>query len=113
MFRALCLIFYRENLTDMQMTMKVLMLALGIGSLASCTKEPLKNLTAEESRIYITDRDSSVDFSSFKTFSVVDTVSVIDNGQLSGRELTSWNAAILNAVAAEMEERGFTRVART
>ena len=95
------------------MTMKVLMLALGIGSLASCTKEPLKNLTAEESRIYITDRDSSVDFSSFKTFSVVDTVSVIDNGQLSGRELTSWDAAILNAVAAEMEERGFTLVART
>ena len=71
----------------MQMTMKVLMLALGIGSLASCTKEPLKNMTAEESRIYITDHDSSVNFSSFKTFSIVDTVSIIEDGQLSGKHL--------------------------
>lgn len=97
----------------MQKTMSVLVLALGIGSLASCTKEPLKNLTAEESRIYITDHDSSVNFTSFKTFSIVDSVSVIDNGQLSGKEITSWDAAVLNAVTAEMEGRGYTRVART
>jgi hypothetical protein len=97
----------------MQMTMKVLMLALGIGSLASCTKEPLKNLTAEESRIYITDHDSSVNFSSFNTFSIVDTVSIIEDGQLSGRQLTAWDASILNAVAAEMTARGYTQVSRS
>jgi hypothetical protein len=97
----------------MQMTMKVLMLALGVGSLASCTKEPLKNLTAEESRIYITDHDSSVNFSSFKTFSIVDTVSIIEDGQLSGKQLTAWDASILNAVAAEMTARGYTQVGRT
>jgi hypothetical protein len=97
----------------MQMTMKVLMLALGIGSLASCTKEPLKNLTAEESRIYISDHDSTVDFSSFKTFSIVDTVSIIEDGQLSGKELTAWDAAILNAVATELTARGYTQVSRT
>jgi hypothetical protein len=97
----------------MQMTMKVLMLALGIGSLASCTKEPLKNLTAEESRIYITDHDSSVNFSSFKTFSIVDTVSIIEDGQLSGKQLTAWDASILNAVAAEMNARGYTQVSRS
>jgi hypothetical protein len=97
----------------MQMTMKVLMLALGIGSLASCTKEPLKNLTAEESRIYITDHDSSVNFSSFKTFSIVDTVSIIEDGQLSGKQLTAWDASILNAVAAEMIARGYTQVGRS
>lgn len=88
------------------------MLAFGIVSLASCTKEPLKNLTAEESRIYITDLDSSVDFSTFKTFSVVDTVSVIDNGQLTAKQLTAWDAAILNAVSSELEARGYTKVAR-
>ena len=97
----------------MQMTMKVLMLALGIGGLASCTKEPLKNLTAEESRIYITDHDSSVNFSSFKTFSIVDTVSIIEDGQLSGKQLTAWDASILNAVAAEMNARGYTQVSRS
>lgn len=95
------------------MTMKVLMLALGIGSLASCTKEPLKNMTAEESRIYITDHDSSVNFSSFKTFSIVDTVSIIEDGQLSGKQLTAWDASILNAVAAEMAARGYTAVDRS
>ena len=96
----------------MQMTMKVLMLALGIGSLVSCTKEPLKNLTAEESRIYITDHDSSVDFSSFKTYSIVDTVSIIEDGKLSGKELTAWDAAILDAVASELNARGYTMVPR-
>ena len=95
------------------MKMKVLMLALGIGSLASCTKEPLKNMTAEESRIYITDHDSSVNFSSFKTFSIVDTVSIIEDGQLSGKQLTAWDASILNAVAAEMTARGYTAVDRS
>ena len=95
------------------MTMKVLMLALGMGSLASCTKEPLKNMTAEESRIYITDHDSSVNFSSFKTFSIVDTVSIIEDGQLSGKQLTAWDASILNAVAAEMTARGYTAVDRS
>jgi len=95
------------------MTMKVLMLALGIGSVASCTKEPLKNMTAEESRIYITDHDSSVNFSSFKTFSIVDTVSIIEDGQLSGKQLTAWDASILNAVAAEMTARGYIAVDRS
>src|SRR5688572_23238387 len=97
----------------MQMTMKVLVLALGIGSLAACTKEPLKNMTAEESRIYITDHDSSVNFSSFETFSIVDTVSIIEDGQLSGKQLTAWDASILNAVAAEMTARGYTQVGRS
>ena len=96
----------------MNRSIQVLVLAAGLGSLASCTKEPLKNLTNEESRIYITDHDSSIDFTSLKTFSIADSVSVIDNGQLAGRELTTWDAAFVEAIAAQMVSRGFTKVSR-
>ena len=48
---------------------------------AGCQKEPLNNLTTDESRIYITDHDSSVNFSNYKTYSISDSVAVIENGQ--------------------------------
>ena len=80
--------------------------------LISCTKEPLNNLSEDDSRIYITNHDSTVSFSTYKTFSIVDTVSVIDNGRVSSRELTAWDAAFLNELRAAMEARGFQYVAR-
>jgi hypothetical protein len=46
----------------------------------SCSKDPLASLTDEESRIYITDHDSTVNFSEFNTFSISDSVAVINNG---------------------------------
>ncbi len=36
----------------------------------SCSKDPLANLTESESRIYITDHDSTANFSSFNTYSI-------------------------------------------
>ena len=48
----------------------------------SCAKDPLANLTSEESRIYITDHDSTANFSAFKTFSIADSVAVINDGQV-------------------------------
>jgi hypothetical protein len=62
-----------------------------------CSKEPLKNLTPEESRIYITDHDSSVSFSDYKTFSISDSIAVIDNGEAS-HELSNSGAAYIDAI---------------
>jgi hypothetical protein len=77
-----------------------------------CRKDPFDNLTAEESRIYITDHDSSVNFSEYKTFSISDSVAVIENGSAT-RELNSSDAAYIAAVKKYMTAAGFTLVAKT
>lgn len=79
----------------------------------SCQKDPLKNLSASESRIYITNRDSTANFSTFKTFSVADSVGVIQDNQGSGKALTDYDAAVITALKAALVKRGFQEVART
>lgn len=74
-----------------------------------CTKEPLNNLTAAESRIYITDHDSTVNFSNYKTFSISDSVAVIQNGYAT-KELNDVDTAYINAVTKYMEQDGYSLV---
>lgn len=112
MGQAFSLIQYHKTI-DMNTRMLFAIMAMaGLVATSSCTKEPLDNMTEEESRIYITNRDSSVDFGSYKTFSIVDSISVIDDSRLVGKEISSWDAGVLSAIRSEMEERGFTYVAR-
>lgn len=73
----------------------------------SCSKDPLSNLTAEESRIYITDHDSTKDFPSFNTFSISDSVTVINDGQAS-KQLNETDQAFIDAVGSEMQNKGYT-----
>jgi hypothetical protein len=79
--------------------------------LISCTKDPVNNLTADESRIYITDHDSTVNFSNYNTYSISDSVAVIDNGN-SSRELTDVDAAYINAVKKYMDAAGYQLVSK-
>jgi hypothetical protein len=79
----------------------------------SCSKEPLNNLTQEESRIYITNHNDSVNFQSFKTFSIADSVAVIENGRLVEKATTNVDAAFIAAVKQQMQQRGYTLVGRT
>lgn len=72
-----------------------------------CTKDPIKNLTQDESRIYITDHDSSVNFSNYKTYSISDSVAVINNGKVS-RESNDIDQAYITAVKKYMSEMGYT-----
>jgi hypothetical protein len=81
-------------------------------ALVGCRKDPLRDMTSEESRIYITNRDSVTDFRSFKTFSISDSVSVVSNNQLEGRESTQVDLLYINAIKQQMAARGFTQVAR-
>jgi Domain of unknown function (DUF4136) len=76
---------------------------------AGCTKDPLNNLSEEESRIYITDHDSSVNFSNFKTFSISDSVAVIDNGNVK-KQLSDVDSAYLSSTIKYMEQYGYTLV---
>ena len=80
---------------------------------SSCSKDPLKNLTEEESRIYITNHDSLVNFGSYKTYSIVDSVSLIDNGRFAGRTATPWDLQVISAIQNAMNTRGYSIADRT
>lgn len=72
-----------------------------------CTKDPLKNLTQDESRIYITDHDSSANFANYKTYSISDSVAVINNGKVN-RESNDIDQAYIAAVKKYMGQIGYT-----
>lgn len=86
------------------------MAAAGALLVSSCRKDPLKDMTAEESRIYVTNYDEEADFSSYKTFSIVDSVAVISNREGATKELTSYDQALLANLKASMQSRGYTLV---
>lgn len=77
----------------------------------ACTKDPLKNLSNEESRIYITQRDSTINFTAFKTFSIADSVAYINNNQVVTR-FTAVDRDFIEAIKSQMISRGFTLVTR-
>ncbi len=87
---------------------------VGMVAIAStgCQKDPLKNLTAAESRIYITNHDSTADFSGFATFSIADSAGIIEDNRGAGKELSSYDAAVIDAVTKSMQDRGFQLVDR-
>jgi len=77
--------------------------------LGACQKDAVSNLSTEESRIYITDHDSTVNFSSYKTYSISDSVAVIDGNQ-STRQMDDADAAYVTAVKKYMDQLGYTQV---
>ena len=77
----------------------------------SCTKDVVKNLTTDESRIYITDHDSTVNFGNFKTYSISDSVAIIQNGK-SSHESSDVGLAYINAVKKYMDQAGYQMVSR-
>lgn len=81
-----------------------------LGLLGSCTKEPLNNLTEDESRIYISNYDSTASFGSYKTFSIVDSVSAISNNKLEGKAVTDFDLAVLTALKSRLQQQGYTLV---
>ena len=93
---------------------KLMMVIVGAAiTLVSCQKDPLKNLSPAESRIYVTNRDSAVDFTGFKTFSIADSVGVFEDNQVLGRDLSEFDATAIASVKAAMQARGFELVNRT
>ena len=86
-------------------------LALFTILVAGCRKDPVNNLSEEESRIYITNHDSSVNFSNYQTFSISDSVPVIDGSEVSVQNSQA-DQAFIAAVKSEMQQRGYTLVNR-
>lgn len=97
----------------MQRMMKWPLLVAMIITVGSCTKDPLKNMSEDESRIYITNRDSTINFSNYKTYSIADSVLVIDNGNVVGRQANAWDAQMISALKSAMAARGYVQVDRS
>lgn len=85
-------------------------LSAGLLLMAGCAKDALNHLSAEESRIYITNRDSTADFTSYKTYSIVDSVAVIQNDQQYAKELTPGDQQLLQLIKTQMSARGYQLV---
>jgi hypothetical protein len=88
------------------------LMAAGILAMTSCKKDPVKNLEGDEGQIYITNHADSVNFSSFRTFSIADSVAVIENNRLLGKELSASDAAYIQAVKDQLTQRGYTLVSK-
>jgi len=80
--------------------------------LGGCRKDPLKNLTNDESRIYISNYDTTANFSGYTTFSITDSVDVIQDNQLYGRERAAFDSAVITAIGQNMQQRGYQLVSR-
>ena len=94
---------------------KVFLTLTGLASLSvifvGCSKQPLDNISAEESRIYITDHDSTVNFTNYKTYSISDSVAVIDNNK-SAQQLNAVDSAYILAVKKYMQQAGYQLVTK-
>jgi len=88
------------------------LMAAGILAMTSCKKDPVKNLEGDEGQIYVTNHADSINFASFKTFSITDSVSVIQNNRFLGKELSASNAAYIQAVKDQLTQRGYTLVSK-
>ncbi len=88
---------------------KILGLMALIGVFAACQNDPLKDLTVEDSQVFITNHDESVNFTQFKTFSIVDSVLIIGN-QGSGTSLSDTDIQFLNTVIQKMKNLGYQYV---
>jgi hypothetical protein len=85
---------------------------VGLSALVtSCVKDPLNNITQEESRIYITNYDSTVNFTNYKTYSISDSVAVIRDNK-GGKSSNATDQAYIAAVKKYMQQRGYTLVAK-
>lgn len=82
---------------------------LAVLAMAGCRKDPASNLETEERRIYITNQDETAVFSNYRTFSMAETVLVVD-GNNSQQQLTDADAAYLEAFKAAMQSRGYALV---
>lgn len=79
--------------------MKVKFQALILGALvavmaAACAPNPLEDLTVEETQVFITNYEPTTNFGSYQTFSLADSVYVIQN-QRTGVSTTSQDFQVL------------------
>ncbi|MEZ4904345.1 MAG: DUF4136 domain-containing protein [Spirosomataceae bacterium] len=78
----------------------------------ACTPDPLKDLTPEETQVFITNYEKNTKFGDYKTFSLADSVFTLQN-QRSGVSTLPLDFRMLGSVTNNMAKRGYNRVSKT
>jgi hypothetical protein len=95
------------KITDTKMLKKASLWIISVGLImSSCTRDPLTGLSDTDSQVFITNRDNSADYKQYKTFSVVDSVSVIEDNYAT-TDLTSLDQSMLIRIVTNMEKLGY------
>ncbi|MFN4145429.1 MAG: DUF4136 domain-containing protein [Runella sp.] len=79
--------------------------------LGACTPDPIRDLTAEDSQVFITNFEPTANFGSFRTFSLPDSVFTLQN-QRQGISNSSLDGQVIGRVATNLSRRGYQRVQR-
>ena len=95
----------------MKRKIKMLATAAAVVFMTSCATDPGLDSRLAEDLVDITKYDVKTDFTQFKTFSIVDSVSVIYDND-SSKVLNSQAQALLNQIVGDMQSRGYTIVDR-
>lgn len=92
----------------MKLTIKIFMAIVMVSVITSCRKNPVNNLTVNDSWVYISSGEGNADFNSFQTFTIPDSVILISNRQGSNNYETNTLArSMVAAVRSKLEDRGF------
>lgn len=94
------------------MITRILTLGLLVGALSSCQKDAFEDMTQEESRIYITQQAPGTNFKNYQTFSIADSVVVVDGNNTHWEPATA-EAGFIEAFKSQMQSRGYVYVDRS
>ena len=100
----------RKQQTGRWLTYAALLLTVG-GGVSACRENAIDGLTPQDQAVYVTNRDRTVNFSQYRTFSLPDSVIVESNDRFSP-SLTSTESQFITSVADSLTGRGFQRVER-
>lgn len=77
--------------------------------LTGCSKDPLSDLTYEDTHVFFTNHDKGIDFKEYKSFSIVDSVYIISN-QGEGTSLSETDFTMINRLIQNMKQAGYEYV---
>ncbi|MDB5241478.1 MAG: hypothetical protein JWP57_2103 [Spirosoma sp.] len=100
----------RKQQTARWFSYVVVLLTVG-GGLVACRDNAIADLNPDDSAVYITNHDQSVNFSQYRTFSLPDSVIVESNDRYSP-SLTPLEGQLVTSVANGLTTRGFQRVSK-
>jgi hypothetical protein len=78
----------------------------------SCAPDALQDLTPEDSQVFITNYQKSANFGNYQTFSLADSVYLLQN-QRTGVSTLPLDFRILGRVADNLTKRGYKRILRS
>ena len=100
----------RNQRTGRWLTYAALLLTVG-GGLMACRENAIDDLKPEDSAVYITNRDRSIDFTQYRTFSLPDSV-IIESNDSFTPSLDATGSQFVTSVASALTSRGFRRVSQ-